>query len=74
MGQSCQGAEISPQIPKGAAKKSEGPEKLAAEFLPDFHEKGRKGAELFRNSCLRDNLWSLLKLVHFYPNLILIFS
>jgi hypothetical protein len=52
----AKGPKFRPQIPKGAAKKSEGPEKLAAKFLPDFHEKGRKGAELFRNSCLRDNL------------------
>jgi hypothetical protein len=53
----AKGPKFRPQTPKGAAKKSEGPEKLAAEFLPDFHKKSRKGAELFQNSCLRDNLW-----------------
>jgi hypothetical protein len=36
----AKGPKFRPKIPKGAAKKSELPEKLAAEFLPDFHEKG----------------------------------
>jgi hypothetical protein len=53
-------------LPRGrnfVRKSQKGPQKnlrakkLAAEFLPDFYEKSRKGAELFRNSFLRDNLW-----------------
>jgi hypothetical protein len=45
----AKGHKFRPQTPKGAAKKSEGPEKLAVEFFPDLHKKGRKGTELFPN-------------------------
>jgi hypothetical protein len=41
----------------GAEKKAEGPEKVAAEFLPDLHKKGRKGAEFFQDHYPMGNLW-----------------
>jgi hypothetical protein len=55
--QCCRGAEISADNSKETAKNAEGPEKLAAEFLPDLHKKGRKEAELFQDLCPMDNLW-----------------
>jgi hypothetical protein len=43
----------SAQDPKGAANKTEGPEKLVAEFLPDLQKRAKSG-RTFSNSCLRD--------------------
>jgi hypothetical protein len=36
----AKGPKFQPQTPKGASKKSEGPAKLAAEFLPNLPKKG----------------------------------
>jgi hypothetical protein len=45
----CQGAEITAAGNlKGAAEKSEGPEKLAAEFLPDLQKIAEKGTNFFK--------------------------
>jgi hypothetical protein len=53
----AKGPIFRPHISKGAAIKAEGPEKLAAEFLPDLNKKGRKGAELFQDPYPMANLW-----------------
>jgi hypothetical protein len=45
--QCCKGAEISAAKHKKGRKNLSGPGKSAAELLPDFSKKGRKGAELF---------------------------
>jgi hypothetical protein len=37
----AKGPKFRPHNPKGASKKAEGPEKLAAEFILDLHKKGR---------------------------------
>jgi hypothetical protein len=65
----AKGPTFRPQNLKGAAKKSEGPEKLAAEFLPNFPKKGRKGADFFQTSCLRVNLWLFRDKCIFIPTL-----
>jgi hypothetical protein len=54
---------------KAAANKSEGPAKLAAEFLPNLPKKGQKGAEFLQTSCLRDNLWIFRDECIFIPTL-----
>jgi hypothetical protein len=69
----AKGPIFRPQNLKGAVKKSEGPEKLAAEFLPNFPKKARKGAEFFKTSCLKDNLWIFRDECIFYPNFTHIF-
>jgi hypothetical protein len=53
----AKGSKFRPHNSKGAAKKAEGPEKMATKFLPDLHKKGLKGAELFQDLCSMDNLW-----------------
>jgi hypothetical protein len=59
---------------KGPLKKSKGPEKLVAEFLPDLRKKGRKGGKLFQDSCPMDNLWIFCDeyiLIQIYPHTLL---
>jgi hypothetical protein len=65
----ARGPKFRPHNPKGAPKKSEGPEKLVAEFLPNMSKKGRKGAVFFQASRLGDNLWIFRDECIFIPTL-----
>jgi hypothetical protein len=55
----AKGPRFRPQNPKGAGKKSEGPEKLAAEILPDLQKRAEKRPNFFKTLISGKNCVSL---------------
>jgi hypothetical protein len=64
----AKGSKFRPQNPKGAAKKSKQPEKLAAEFLPDLQKRGRKGPNFFK-TLVSEIICGFSEIYAFFPQL-----